>query len=115
MKLSPREITKREKSVESTESGKRKRRENMQATTEIVVTAEQLFSEMADWHTHMKEELRHLRAKRSTLPEGECAMNARLIELAGTRMVMLRDLGRIALGLDPTENDGNPFGDGDDY
>jgi hypothetical protein len=70
----------------------------MQATKEIVVTAEQLFSEMADWHTHLKDDLRRLRAERQTLPEGECAMNARLIELTGTRMLMLRDVGRLALG-----------------
>jgi hypothetical protein len=87
----------------------------MQATTEIVVTAEQLFSEMADRHTHLKDELLRLRAEWRTLPEGERAPKERLIELASTQMLMLRDIGKIALGLDPTEDDGNPFGDGDDY
>ena len=86
----------------------------MQATTEIVLTAEQLFSEMADRHRLLKDELHHLRAKWSTLPECEFAtMYAKQIENTCTRMLMLRDLGRIALGLDPTENEVNPFGDGD--
>jgi hypothetical protein len=40
-------------------------------------------------------------------------MYAKQIENTCTRMLMLRDLGRIALGLDPTENEVNPFGDGD--
>jgi hypothetical protein len=91
------------------------RRENMQTTTEIVVTAEQLFSEMTYRHTHLKDKLRRLRSEWRTLPEGERATKERLIELASTQMLMLRDIGKIALGQNPAENDGNPFGDGDDY
>jgi hypothetical protein len=80
------------------------------------VSLQQVLDHLAERHEWLHDQLRADKLERRNAPEGERRQELETRNAFNSiTMMALRDVGKFILGIDPTEDDRNPFGGPDDF